>query len=231
MPADRLRWPANADGRYFGPMTLAEAFARSRNPVFVKLGDAHRAPLDTLLRAMNVGFVEADKPAQFIVGRAVTLLAWTSAYATFANNGVWHRPYMVKRVVTAGGSEAYAVKAETKRVMSSATADEVYAAMRGVMLYGTAQSLNWLPGAGKTGTTSADGGNRARDLRFQYLERGDGVRRPIAVGLWVGANKGAIENPDATSRHVLSLAGQLIKIVRVSGVVASPRRAITQVSR
>ena len=231
MPAGRLRWPANADGRYLGLMTLADAFARSRNPVFVKLGDAHRAPLDTLLRAMNVGYVEADKPAQFIVGRPVTLMEWTAAYAAFANNGVWHKPYMVKRVVTAGGSEAYAVKAETKRVMNSTTADEVYAAMRGVILEGTAHSLNWLPGVGKTGTTSADGGDRARDLRFQYLERGNGVRRPIAVGLWVGANKGGIENPDATSRHVLSLAGRLIKIVRESSVVDSPRRAITQVSR
>ena len=42
--------PANADGRYLGFLIPQEAFALSRNPIFVLLGDRSRKTLDSFLR-------------------------------------------------------------------------------------------------------------------------------------------------------------------------------------
>lgn len=224
-------WPGNADGRYLGAITLQTAFERSRNPVFVAISDTIRTPLDTMLRRMHIGYVQPETPAQFIVGRPVTLLDLTAAYAPFANGGEWHRPFIISQVAAANGRSVFNASVITTRVMSPPTADAVYSAMQGVLQRGTAQSLHWLPGGGKTGTTSADGGGRSRDLRFVYCERGTGNRRPLVIGLWVGADRGAIENPEATSRHVLAMAGHLIDLTRKSSIAATLGHAWIQKDR
>ena len=153
------------------------------------------------------------------------------AYALFANDGVWHKPHFVTTVLGADGAAAYTVPTEGQRLLRSETVDEVYAAMRGVIQYGTARALAGLPGAAKTGTTSSDGEGRPRDLRLMYVERGGEGRRAIVVALWVGAEKGAIENRDATSRHVLALGKRLIEATRSAEVVAGNRRQLAGAPR
>ena len=72
---------------------------------------------------------------------------------------------------------------------------------------------------------------RPRDLRLMYVERGGEGRRAIVVALWVGAEKGAIENRDATSRHVLALGKRLIEATRSAEVVAGNRRQLAGAPR
>src|SRR5262249_12614786 len=86
-------WPANAEGKSRGWLRLNEALAYSRNPVFVQLGHENRTALDALLRATDLGGLEKDTPAQFIVGKGARLVSLAGAYAPFVNDGVWHKPY------------------------------------------------------------------------------------------------------------------------------------------
>lgn len=59
-------------------------------------------------------------------------MEWTAAFAAIANDGVWNKPFLVSAVRAADGSEISSVRTESKRVMKSTTAREVYGAMRGV---------------------------------------------------------------------------------------------------
>ena len=89
MPTNKP-WPANADGRYLGFLIPQEAFALSRNPIFVLLGDRSRKTLDSFLRGTHMGSVVPGNPAQFLGTAPVSLIHLAAAYATFLDGGIYH---------------------------------------------------------------------------------------------------------------------------------------------
>jgi penicillin-binding protein 1C len=182
--------PENYDAVYKGPVALRNALGESRNVPAVKL--LYLVGLnDTLRTAKALGLKTLDRTADrfgltlVLGGGEVTLLDMTSAYGTFANDGV-RVPYTpILKVTKADGTILEEVPevpngervldAEAVRQLNDVLSDN---AAR-TPLFG-ANSFFYFPGrdvAGKTGTT-----NDNKDAWvFGYTPN-------LAVGVWTGNN-------------------------------------------
>ncbi len=86
--------PRNYGGKYFGRVTLREAFARSLNSVAVRISErAGRDRVVAAARRLGITSELAAHPSIALGASEVTLLELTGAYATFANrgHGAWRR--------------------------------------------------------------------------------------------------------------------------------------------
>jgi cell division protein FtsI (penicillin-binding protein 3) len=87
-------------------------------------------------------------------GIAVTPLQMAAVYGTIANEGVWVQPRLVRATVGPNGRRTEAPRAETRRVVSEATADMITRMLAYAVEVGTGTQAE-VPGywvAGKTGT-------------------------------------------------------------------------------
>ena len=91
--------PVNYDNQFRGPMTMRDAIAQSINVPSVKV--LYLAGIaDTLRLAKSMGISTLGDPDQYgltlvLGGGEVTLLDMTSAYGTFAQNGVHNTPVSI----------------------------------------------------------------------------------------------------------------------------------------
>lgn len=108
----------------------------------------------------------------------VVPLELTSAYSTFANEGVRATPYAVLRVEDRAGKILYKAKPEYESVLEPRIAHMMTSAMEDVVNAGTAiriRSMFHYPAAGKTGTTQ-----NFADAWFM------GYTPHFTAGVWVG---------------------------------------------
>lgn len=215
---------------------LREALARSMNNVTVRLlpelagypGTNKQWELDAAARkikamASNLGVDMSRTPAfpSIALGTAeASLLEMTSAYTTFANNGVHIEPIAITRIEDKEGNVLKEYFPEyRKEVISPETAYMMVDMMRGVIrggdgyigtgvrlrnVYGVRQDI-----AGKTGTT-----NDASDNWFI------GMTPHIVMGAWVGGEDRRIRFPQDGSysigqgaRTALPIVGTFINYV------------------
>jgi penicillin-binding protein 1A len=97
--------PENFGGSYIGPTTLAEALAKSRNLVSVRVMKSIGIKY-TVDFATKFGFDRKNLPANLTLslGTAmVTPLDMATAYSTFANGGYKINPYFITRIEDADG--------------------------------------------------------------------------------------------------------------------------------
>ncbi|MGB0497195.1 MAG: transglycosylase domain-containing protein, partial [Rubricella sp.] len=174
--------PRNYSRENLGPISMAEALARSTNTVAVRVSEA--AGRDTV-RAMaeSLGWVTplSDGPAIALGVSETTLVQLTGSYAAFLNEGAFVPPYGLSEVrlrdeavpLLAAGAR------EPVRAMSVETARRMTWMMRQVIEapHGTGgrARLEGRPAAGKTGTTQA-----ARDAWFI------GFTGDYVAGVWMG---------------------------------------------
>lgn len=89
----------------------------------------------------------------------MSLLELTSAYAVFANSGVWHPPTLIRRIVDREGNEIYRAPQTERAVVSDATAYMMTSMMADVIERGTATTARKAGfhqrAAGKTGTSQS----------------------------------------------------------------------------
>ena len=177
--------PKNADGKYTGrSYTLFEALKDSRNTVSVYLtlqlgnvnvvrGLIHNMGIDSSLRRSDGEFRVPNQPSISLGAADLSVMEMTGAYCTFANNGVFVKPYFVSSIEDENGNVIYrAVREEQVALPPKAN---------GVMV----EMLKYAGGyafkdfkseiGGKTGTTNdyVDG---------WYM----GVTPSLVVGTWVG---------------------------------------------
>jgi penicillin-binding protein 1A len=150
--------PDNADGGGGGYMSLETATIHSVNVVYAQLmrdlGPAQVAATAHLLGIRS----KLPLHCSMVLGADdVTPLELTSAYATIAGRGVYHRPRVIRRVEDAQGkivaSKAFRVHA--RRVVSPGVAYETTKILEQVVVSGTgtrARLDDRRPQAGKTGT-------------------------------------------------------------------------------
>lgn len=215
---------------------LREALARSMNNVTVRLlpelagypGTNKLWELDAAARkikdmASNLGVDMSRTPAypSIALGTAeASLLEMTSAYTTFANNGVHIEPIAITRIEDKEGNVLQEYFPEyRKEVISPETAYMMVDMMRGVIrggdgYFGTGVRLRNVYGvrqdiAGKTGTT-----NDASDNWFI------GMTPHIVMGAWVGGEDRRIRFPQDGSysigqgaRTALPIVGTFINYV------------------
>lgn len=178
-PWDKTVWsPQNYDLAYAGPVTLRRALEQSRNIPAVKTLQAVgiEAGIEYAHRLGLSGQLAPYLPIALGAGEA-TLLEMVGAYATFANQGLRMRPFLIDRITDREGN---VIEQATPRATDALRADTAFlitSLLRGVVERGTAAKARRLnrPIAGKTGTT-----NDFTDAWFI------GFEPSLAAGVWVG---------------------------------------------
>jgi len=174
--------PRNYADRYFGEVTLREAFARSLNSVAVRLTE-QLGPERVAEAARRLGITSDLEvaPSLALGASEVTLLELTSAYATFANrgHGVW--PYGILEIRDATGYVIYRRRGGgLSPLVSTYNVDQMTDLMTASVEWGTGKAAQiGHPAAGKTGTSQ-----EFRDAWFV------GFTRDLVAGAWLGNDDG-----------------------------------------
>lgn len=203
----RRDWsPENFSGTYQGEITLRKALALSKNIPAVRLINK-LGPSTAAAFAHRMGIESPLEPnLSLALGTSeVTLTELTAAYATFANRGVWNRPFAVIEVTDKQGRTLWRHRAQRRPVISAQTAAVVTDMLRAVVLEGTGRAARGLgrPIAGKTGTT-----DHYRDALFV------GFSPTLAVGVWVGLDHhGTLGNKETGARAALPIWIEFMKNV------------------
>lgn len=150
--------PNNFEHKFYGPVTLRKALAKSLNVTTVKVAEmvgyqnvvnlAHRAGISEDVKAT---------PAMALGSYDATPLEMAGAYTVFANKGVKAKPMFVSLVKEPGGKVLLDQKPETKSVLDPRVNYLMVSMLEEVMRSGTAAGVRgrgfYVPAAGKTGTS------------------------------------------------------------------------------
>ena len=174
--------PRNYAGRYYGEVTLREAFARSLNSVAVRLSEeAGRQRVAEVARRLGISSELEVSPSIALGTSEVSLLELTGSYATFANRGrgVW--PYGITEIRDASGRVLYRRQGGGPgRVVGGRAVDQMTNLMTAVVEWGTGKAAKLdRPAAGKTGTSQ-----EFRDAWFV------GFTNELVAGAWFGNDDG-----------------------------------------
>jgi penicillin-binding protein 1A len=172
--------PDNYEGRYFGDVTMRDAFARSLNSVAVQISErVGRKRVVEAARRLGITSNLTSGPSIALGSSGVSLLELTAAYATFDNEGYGVWPHGIAEIRDEGGSVLYHREGSGPgRVVQPAQVAQMIDLMSGVIQssYGTGRSARLgRPAAGKTGT-----GQDFRDASFV------GFTAELVTGIWVG---------------------------------------------
>lgn len=170
--------PENYNEKYYGEVTLREAFARSLNSVAARLID--RVGYRTVQAAARRLGITTDMAnnASLALGTAeVSLLELTGAYAVFANEGYGLWPYAIKEIRGVDGTILYRRQGERlARLVAPSVVNDMTDLLSAVVSWGTGQRAQLdRPAAGKTGTTQS-----YRDAWFL------GFTAELVGGVWLG---------------------------------------------
>jgi penicillin-binding protein 1A len=173
-----LYQPENYGTKYYGLLTLREALEKSANISAVKVLDrAGFPPVIALARELGLTTDLQPFPSLALGAFEVSLFEMTSAYGSFANQGVRVAPYLVEAVRSREGAVLEEAKPSAREVLSPQIAALMNALLEGVITDGTGAAAASLgrPLAGKTGTT-----DDCTDAWFI------GYTPDLVVGVWVG---------------------------------------------
>jgi len=183
---EKKTWkPENYDERFLGPMRMRTALALSRNAVTVGLLEkiGLEKAIDFARKAGITSQINYDYTTA-LGSSVVTPLELTSAYATFASQGVRTEPILIRNIVDGKGAVLESYEPQPSEAISQTTAYLVTSLLKSVVEEGTGKGAKVLgkPIAGKTGTT-----NNYVDAWFM------GYTPSIVTGVWVG-----YDNPKAS---------------------------------
>ncbi len=176
---EKKTWkPTNYDERFLGPMRMRTALALSRNAVTVGL--LEKIGLDKTIDFARKAGIKSSISYDFTTAlgsSAVTPLELTSAYATFASQGVRTEPIIITSIVDGKGVVLESYEPEPKEAIDPTTAYLVTSLLKSVVTEGTGRGAQAVgkPLAGKTGTT-----NNYVDAWFV------GYAPSMVTGVWVG---------------------------------------------
>lgn len=187
--------PQNSNGQFKGEVTYKYALAHSINTVSAKLIDkvGPHAVVDMTQR-LGVNSKIPEQPAIALGAVEITVSDMVAAYSTFANQGMYIKPMVVKKIEDKSGTVLFNNTPETKEVMNKDVAYAMIKLLEGVTESGSGGRLRWggpggngynrmtgfpyaftNPIAGKTGTTQ-----NQSDGWFM------GMVPNLATGVWVG---------------------------------------------
>ena len=169
--------PKNSRGTFSGEkVALKEALRKSLNSVSTwlvkEIGSVD--PIIQLAENMGIGADKIPKYPSIILGTPnVSVLEMTTAYGTFANNGIRVDPIFVERIEDRNGTEIY-----TSQITSNRAIPEDYNYVMVDMLKYASSSVTWKLKSefgGKTGTTNDH-------VDAWYM----GITPNLVIGTWVG---------------------------------------------
>jgi penicillin-binding protein 1A len=170
--------PVNYEGRFYGPISLRDALAHSRNVATVRL--LERIGIKNAIEmARKVGITS---PLTYDLSLALgssslSLSEMVDAFSVFANQGVRAEPFSILLITDSTGQPLESYEQNSQQVISKETAYMVTNMMEDVVQRGTGWRARALGRqlAGKTGTT-----NDFTDAWFV------GFSPNLVAGVWVG---------------------------------------------
>ncbi len=170
--------PQNYEHKFYGPTSLRDALAHSRNVVTVKLLD-YIGVANAIAFARQMGVEEAmPRDLTLALGTlSITPLDLLCAYAPYCNGGTKVRPILIKYITDSRGRILEANEPSTARVISPQVAFLMTSMLEDVVRNGTGYHARVLGGdvAAKTGTTS--------DYRDAWFV---GYTPDLMAAVWVG---------------------------------------------
>lgn len=149
----------NWDHQYHGMLTIRTALQWSYNiPALLTFRAVGMDRAKNFAESLGIPFANNQVYESYAIGsNTVNPLEMAGAYSAFGNNGVYHQPHFVEKVVFPDGKTVNFTP-QPKRVMHDYTAYMVTDMLRTVVNSGTGTTAK-VPGldvAGKTGTTNFD---------------------------------------------------------------------------
>jgi 1A family penicillin-binding protein len=188
--------PLNYDLAEHGPVTMRKALQGSLNIPAVKA--IYLVGVQKMIDLLELfGYSTFEDRSRFglslvLGGGEVQLLEHTAAFATLANQGVYHPPVGILRVEDSNGNILMEYKERDRKVLDSKTVNTLTnvlsddAARAYVFGAGSYLSLPGRAAAAKTGTTN--------DYRDAWTM---GYTPSLATGVWVGNNDNSAMNRGA----------------------------------
>ncbi len=176
--------PRNFGLIHEGPMILKKALMRSINTVAAQLME-QTGPEEVIRTARRCGIESPLEPVYSLAlgTSGVSPVEMASAFATFANGGIRHKPFWIWRVEDVRGRVLEEHIIEGERTLDASIVYQLIDLMRGVINEGTGSVIRRLgfdlPAAGKTGTT--DG---------YYDAWFTGFTPTLSTSVWVGYDQG-----------------------------------------
>ena len=163
-------------------MTVRAALRTSSNRAAVRMLE-QVGIANTVAQAKKMGMGNVPSVPSLALGSGeVTLVAMTSAYAAFADQGLLRSATFIRRVEDAEGKVLFQAKPHHEQVVSPRTAFLMTSMLSDVINYGTAYKARQegftYPAAGTTGTT-----NDYVDAWFV------GFTPHLVTGVWIGFDK------------------------------------------
>ncbi len=176
---DQGQWMPEDEHLDTDSMTLRTGLRTSSNRAAVRLLQEVGIQ-KTIGYAQSVGLRSLPNVPSLALGSGdVTLLSLATAYLPFANMGVQHQSYLIRRVEDRDGHVLFTVHDDGRQVLSETNAFLMTQMLADVIDAGTANRARamgfTLPAAGKTGTT-----NDFNDAWFI------GFTPNVLAGVWVG---------------------------------------------
>ena len=152
---------SNYGNEGWGQIDLLEATKHSINTVFVPLGQF--AGLDKVVDvARRAGIPESiamvPSPSVVLGVASPHVMDVASAYATFAAQGIYSKPYLIASVTGPNKGVLYEGESQTQEVFSKDVMADLTYALKGTVTGGTGSAALKLgrPAAGKTGTSQSN---------------------------------------------------------------------------
>jgi penicillin-binding protein 1A len=170
--------PKNYNEKYYGQITLAEAFAKSVNSVPLKL--TAQWGLDEILKMaarLGVGSKLRRDYSTVLGTSEMTLLDLATMYAVIWNNGYSLRPFAITKITTPDGRVLYRRQpGDPIKLLRDGTVGHMTELLSDVVRTGTGRRANAAGTiGGKTGTSS-----EYRDAWFI------GATNSATIGVWIG---------------------------------------------
>jgi membrane peptidoglycan carboxypeptidase len=237
---------ANYGEQGWGQISLLEATARSVNTVFVPLGQ--KAGLEKVVdAARRAGIPDSvamvPTPSVVLGVASPHVMDVASAYATFAAQGIYSKPYLIASVSGPNKGVLYEGQTQTQEVFSKEIMADLTYALAGVVKNGSGTAALALgrPAAGKTGTSQSNASAWFsgytpqlaasvaffRDSASESL-KGIGGMTSVTGGsfparIWTAFMKGALKGEPVMSFPAPSNIGGLEPIVMTSGGIQKPK--------
>jgi len=238
---------ANYGFEGWGQISLLSATAHSVNTVFVPLG-IKVGPENVVEAARRAGIPESvammPTPSVVLGVASPHVLDVASAYATFAANGIYAKPYLVSQVLGSNKGVLYEAKPQTQEVFAADVMADLTYALKNVVTSGSGFAALKLgrPAAGKTGTSQSNASAwfsaytpqlaasvaLFRDDATQSL-KGIGGLTSVTGGsfparIWTAFMKGALKGEPTLDFPAPSNIGGLDPVVFTSGGVQSAKK-------
>ncbi len=174
------------DKKYKGNMTMREALVQSRNvPAIRALQAVGIKRATSFLDGLGIS-QKQPYTLQNGIALYISPLQVSAAYAAFANDGTYYKPYYISSITTQDGSVKQ-FNPKGNRAMNKATAYMITDMLKGVFTdsqgSATDARLDGVNQAGKTGTTNYPGNSGQSGVMDSWMA---GYTKNYSIAVWTG---------------------------------------------